>query len=737
MSEHARTSDTTKIRNLEDTIQELREQLQFLKEENQGEVQTVQQLTVELTRKRDETNNLRHRINILENHQKSNVLQKEIDILEVRLKENNMLIESLGTELSSERLLCAEEKKRRIETEKRLENSRNEVSNLMQKIDDIAFDKGSNPSTPNVYSPVHSPTQRQSSTPSGAAQNDIWITYQTEEGAFYYYNRTTQQSQWENPFSSPVETANETSVEKRSLMSSNEKNVLQNSFTHGSGSPKRSEQVRLSVDSPTATQMKSNSGEDKEHVSGRKRVELRQNAFIAIRDGDSKLIEQYLLNGSLSIFDTFDDQKSALHIACENGQLAIVDVLIQHGADVNALDANYNTPLHLCAIENFPECMQFLLQTAAQVDITNSNGEGPLHHAAARGHHECIKLLKEYGADKTLRNRKGQTPLALARTKSALLHRPSPQFRQSIALLRDFKLENYVEQSESTVDSPFTRAMQKKTRKGERINQGYSDPSTSIESNNEVALEQKATSVERVVMESADSGTIADTEDFPSEDPTSNRKMKKKRRRRKKKVTFRIDTDLDDVDVDDQTLFESPGSLRATIDSDSLLKEQIMNGVHETITKLPGDEGSAINSNESPSALQSTEQQGVADNAESSWFGSALQSVVNSIKDVVTIPPPEGVIKADLGESNKYVYDKEKQKWVVPGEDSPKNSPTKLPIPGISDLRKEEKAKKKRFPHSPRPSNFPGAPQFLKQDSTDSESSYRARSDTPRYVSIT
>ena len=75
------------------------------------------------------------------------------------------------------------------------------------------------------------------------------------------------------------------------------------------------------------------------------------------------------------------------HIACWNGRNQIYGLLLDHGANVNALDLHGCTPLHLTC------------------SFLQRNKDSRL---------ECIKLLLKYGADVNIRNEVGETALERA-----------------------------------------------------------------------------------------------------------------------------------------------------------------------------------------------------------------------------------------------------------------------------------------------------------------------------------
>ncbi|KAK9516465.1 hypothetical protein VZT92_024392 [Zoarces viviparus] len=94
----------------------------------------------------------------------------------------------------------------------------------------------------------------------------------------------------------------------------------------------------------------------------------------------------------------FWTERSAVHVAAEQGQALQLQQLILGGAAVNIVAINSITPLHEACIRGQTQCVRLLLDAGAQVDARNIDGSTPLCDACAAGSLECVKLLLEYGA---------------------------------------------------------------------------------------------------------------------------------------------------------------------------------------------------------------------------------------------------------------------------------------------------------------------------------------------------
>ncbi|KJE92745.1 AGC/DMPK/GEK protein kinase [Capsaspora owczarzaki ATCC 30864] len=100
--------------------------------------------------------------------------------------------------------------------------------------------------------------------------------------------------------------------------------------------------------------------------------------FDAARNGDFARVKSYIEAGKLSVTSTTELERTCLHVACQGGQLPIVEYLISKGADINAVDYNLATPLHLAAFEDAEDVVRFLIDHGADLEATNVDDERPV-----------------------------------------------------------------------------------------------------------------------------------------------------------------------------------------------------------------------------------------------------------------------------------------------------------------------------------------------------------------------
>ncbi|XP_037338637.2 poly [ADP-ribose] polymerase tankyrase-1-like isoform X2 [Pungitius pungitius] len=112
-----------------------------------------------------------------------------------------------------------------------------------------------------------------------------------------------------------------------------------------------------------------------------------------------------------------------LHLAAGYNRVRIVQLLLQHGADVHAKDKGGLVPLHnACSYGHF-EVTELLLKHGACVNAMDLWQFTPLHEAASKNRVEVCSLLLSHGADPTLLN---------CHSKSAVDMAPTPELKERL-----------------------------------------------------------------------------------------------------------------------------------------------------------------------------------------------------------------------------------------------------------------------------------------------------------------
>ena len=153
----------------------------------------------------------------------------------------------------------------------------------------------------------------------------------------------------------------------------------------------------------------------------------------------------------------YEDGLTALHLACDCGQVGVVQELLQLGADSSVVDREGNTVYHLAVTSSNEKCLKVLLDVeselrgqylvkllsvqnhdgytplmlaansnqvqvvlqllSADADVNATNcetGDSALHIAARKGYHVLARLLSVFDASLDIRNKSNETPLDAA-----------------------------------------------------------------------------------------------------------------------------------------------------------------------------------------------------------------------------------------------------------------------------------------------------------------------------------
>ncbi|XP_025088750.1 serine/threonine-protein phosphatase 6 regulatory ankyrin repeat subunit C-like [Pomacea canaliculata] len=132
-------------------------------------------------------------------------------------------------------------------------------------------------------------------------------------------------------------------------------------------------------------------------------------------------IAELLIKAGADVNKRNSKGKTALHAACTNENFPLVNLLLEKGALVNAGSVFIATPIHEAVLKGNPEIVQRLIAAGADVnmvcreqDILGLEGS-PLHVAVSGGNKEMISVLcSGQGVDVNVRNFHGQTPLVVA-----------------------------------------------------------------------------------------------------------------------------------------------------------------------------------------------------------------------------------------------------------------------------------------------------------------------------------
>ena len=103
--------------------------------------------------------------------------------------------------------------------------------------------------------------------------------------------------------------------------------------------------------------------------------------------------------------------RTALHLAAEQANLSIIEILLEAGLDIDARDEEGQSALHVAVLERREASVKLLLDKGADRDLSDQDGRTALHLAAENGNSEVVKLLLDYQVKVNAKDHSGRTAL--------------------------------------------------------------------------------------------------------------------------------------------------------------------------------------------------------------------------------------------------------------------------------------------------------------------------------------
>eukprot|EP00261_Vitis_vinifera_P032576 XP_019073819.1 PREDICTED: ankyrin repeat domain-containing protein, chloroplastic isoform X1 [Vitis vinifera] len=103
-----------------------------------------------------------------------------------------------------------------------------------------------------------------------------------------------------------------------------------------------------------------------------------------------------------------------LHTLAASGEFYLMDALLKHNVDINAVDKDGLTALHKAIIGKKQAITNYLLRESANPYVRDKEGATLMHYAVQTASSHAIKILLLYNVDINLQDNDGWTPLHLA-----------------------------------------------------------------------------------------------------------------------------------------------------------------------------------------------------------------------------------------------------------------------------------------------------------------------------------
>ncbi len=139
--------------------------------------------------------------------------------------------------------------------------------------------------------------------------------------------------------------------------------------------------------------------------------------YQALYNEDLELAKELIKNG-VNVNAVTEDGEQAIHEASWQGWNDIIILLVNNGADINALVDNGfykgSSPLHFACEYGRTDTIMLLLDLGADITVRNSYKQTLLHHVGITGQYGVAKLLLKKGLNVNSIDNIGATPLLYA-----------------------------------------------------------------------------------------------------------------------------------------------------------------------------------------------------------------------------------------------------------------------------------------------------------------------------------
>ena len=136
--------------------------------------------------------------------------------------------------------------------------------------------------------------------------------------------------------------------------------------------------------------------------------------ILAASKGQEDIVNQLLSKGADPSIKDKEGGGTAILRAVDEGQILIVQIMLNFDVDLGCVDDQDRGLLHGAAISGHEKIVRLLLDGRLDPNTRDKKGRTPLHDASRNGHSHTTQILLDRGADTSLQDESGRTPWTLA-----------------------------------------------------------------------------------------------------------------------------------------------------------------------------------------------------------------------------------------------------------------------------------------------------------------------------------
>jgi len=119
------------------------------------------------------------------------------------------------------------------------------------------------------------------------------------------------------------------------------------------------------------------------------------NFILDIKNKNYKKVNSFLLNhNNVDFF--LKDKNTPLFYAIDIGDIQVVKLLIEYGANIHNVNSNLKTALHIAVEGNYIDIVRLLLENDIDISSQDIYGQIPMFYAQENANTEIIELLKYF-----------------------------------------------------------------------------------------------------------------------------------------------------------------------------------------------------------------------------------------------------------------------------------------------------------------------------------------------------